>query len=313
MSPLRTNLSASVPPKFTQRAAVICALIGGYLWFTYSGPYRWLAEWQLRTFSVYYASYTWAATVVLLMIAAVAAFQVSRKLGLVAGGSVASEESRAQSAEVAARWARQRPAIVVLTLGGTLLFIGGRDWMRAQGGRELEHVLVSFLEGGHKPSSTWIEVAGGTLAWDAATEWKRNNSTVTYVPLFSPAWTEGNAVGAILKLNSSEVARARGDVHSFKGVSDEMGLPGPVSAAYEDHGLAVKNALVLQVGNDPPSVNEPAAACSRGLASGSCSPDSRSASGSFGASDWPNDQFRSWKDRWRPSRAFFEPESCSSP
>jgi hypothetical protein len=210
-------LSAGVPPKFTQRAVVICSLLAAYLGFTYSGPYRWLAEWQLRAFNVYYASYTWAATMVLLVIAAVAAFQVSRKLGIVAGANVTPEESRAHGAEVAARWSRLRPAIVVLTLGGTLLFIGGRDWMRAQGGRELEHVLVSSLEGGKKPSSTWIEVAGGTLAWDAATEWTRSGSTVTYVPLFSPAWTEGSAVGAVLKLNSSEVARARGDVHSFKG------------------------------------------------------------------------------------------------
>jgi hypothetical protein len=247
----RPNLSAGLSPKLTQLLAYGCGALAGYFWLTYSGPYRWLAEWQMGVFGAYYAFYTWLGTMLLLFLPTLLAFQVPRKLGVVSSVVTTPEEVQAHNHERAARWNQRRQPFVVLVLGGTFLFLGGRDYIKAQRGRELQHLSAAALEAGKKPSSTWLEVADGALVWDASIEWTDDKSKVTYVPMLSSAWSEGGPIGVLLKLNGGELKKAQGDVHAFKGESDDLGLPGPVRAAYADAGLSVANALVLHVGQTP--------------------------------------------------------------
>ncbi len=257
MTPPRSALSTGVSPKLQSGIAIASAVVAGLFALTYSGPYRWLAEVEISAFGAYYPSYTWVATMLLLALASRLAFQAARRAGVVAGVEVTPEERKARAAETAERFRTYRPALAVLVLGGTLAFLGGRDWIRAQRGRALENVAVDTLEAGKKPSSSWVEIADGTVAWDLAIQWKGGHaSEVAYVPLLSRAWVEGKPVGAVLALGSSDLELAHGDAPSFTGTVDKLGLPGAVRAAYEDKGFAVRDAVVLHVQRDGPSKRE---------------------------------------------------------
>jgi hypothetical protein len=257
MAPARSNLSTGVSPKLQTGIAVASAVVAGFFSLTYSGPYRWLAEAEMSAFGSYYPSYTWAVTMLLLALACFVAFQVARRLGVVAGADITAEESRARGEEIAARVRSYGLVIAVLALGGTLVFLGGRDWIRAQRGRALESVAVDALEAGKRPASSWVEIADGAVSWDQAVQWEEGHSSaVTYVPLLSRAWTDGKPVGAFLVLGAPDLKLAHGDVPSFRGAVDELGLPGAVRAAYEEKGLAVGDALVLRVQRDGPAKGE---------------------------------------------------------
>jgi LPXTG-motif cell wall-anchored protein len=257
MAPPGSNLSTGVSPKLRTGIAIASAVVAGFFSLTYSGPYRWLAEAEMSVFGAYYPSYTWMATMLLLALASYVAFQVARKSGVVAGAEITPEESKARAAEMGARFHSYRLVLVVLVVGGTLVFLGGRDWIRAQRGRVLENVAVDALEAGKRPASSWVEIADGTVSWDLAVQWQEGHSSaVTYVPLLSRVWTEGKPVGAVLVLGASDLKLAHGDAPSFMGAVDELGLPGAVRAAYEEKGFALGDALVLRVQRDGPAKGE---------------------------------------------------------
>jgi hypothetical protein len=243
-------LFSGLPPRLVQLATYGCAGLAALCWFTYSGPYRWLAERQMQYFDHYYAFYTWVFTMLVLMIPVLGGLEIARRLGFVASSTLTPDQTRRAGYDHAAQFQRFRAPFVLLVLGGTFLFLGGRDWLRAQGGKQLEQLSAAVLEGGKQPASTWLEVAQGKSVWDAAITWTSDKSTVTYVPFVSAAY-KGGPVGAVLKLNNDELPGAKKDPPSFKGVRDELGLPGPVAAAYTDAGLNLAHVLVLHVGVDP--------------------------------------------------------------
>jgi hypothetical protein len=250
MRPLNP-LFSGLPPRVVQVATYACAGLAALCWATYSGPYRWLAERQMQYLDHYYAFYTWAGTMLLLMVPVLGGLEMARRLGFLPNSGLSPDQARRARYDHAAQFQRFKAPFILLVLGGTFLFFGGRDWLRAQGGKQLEQLSAATLEGGKKPTSTWLEVAHGSSVWDASIVWTSDRSTVTYVPFVSEGWKEGGPVGVVLKLNTDELPRAQKDPPSFKGVADELGLPGPVAAAYKDAGLNAARVLVLHVGVDP--------------------------------------------------------------
>src|ERR671913_2003145 len=71
-------------PRFEKLIALIfvagAALVGYWAW-RYEGLYRWLAEWQLRTFDSYEAQLTFLGALAIVVLPVIAVAALVRKLG----------------------------------------------------------------------------------------------------------------------------------------------------------------------------------------------------------------------------------------
>ena len=215
-----------------------------YCAYSYSGPYRWLAELSLSIFGSYSPKFTFMLSVLLLLIPPAV---LSVLLGLAPAAAAHAEQKRVAEAQ-AAKLARVQVWLILTTVGAVFLFIGVRDLLAARAGASLIRTSCASIEAGNAPAGTWLEIEGTAIA-SAAVETEEGYAKHLYVPFVSDTWSKTQPLPVVLRLG----ATVRGDLnaHSYQGGLASEDLPGMVRTAYEAEGVQAANALVLNVGSVP--------------------------------------------------------------
>lgn len=228
---------------------LIGVLAAAYSMLFYAGPYRWLAEAQLRWFDAYYVSITVVLTLCLFVVPPLVAARV-----LVMGGQLAEDSALAAliapgaSAGLRARVDRAKFWLIVFSVGAGLVVTSLRDLMVAAQGKQLERVSLSALEQGKKPRGTWLEL-DGTLVWGGSLETEDRRERWTFVPVVSERWKPGGPVRALLRVPSDEITDV--DPKALRGTLDWTGAPGVVRSGYRDGKIDIEDALLLDYGKSP--------------------------------------------------------------
>ena len=219
----------------------------GYSWYTYSGLYRLIVEWQLETFGSFSVKMTMLAmTLTLLVPIAI----VGRLLG---GPNLMKKPDLAQ--------AQSSPGLIAL-LGLFLLVAGaGVGWFAYQKSQETITYEPVDLTAGQLPSTQHVVLTG-----IARTEYlmqyetkSSGTSTVhTYFPLTSSTWRRGEPLVYFLKTGATPympeggsrmVAFSRTTL-PFKMTTQQAlvvrnGLPGPIGEAYRKNNIAIADPPVV--------------------------------------------------------------------
>ena len=229
------------PPK-PQAAAAVAAIFGlaglsFYFMFTYTGPFQWLAELQLKWLELYSEKLTLILTMLVLMLPAIAFLQLVKvAMKTLAPGRL----SNSTGSTVIAGGASGRKApdfripqwVIFPFLGVIALAIGGYMYWRGATAGPLTEVSVKDLEDGKKPASSYLTVEGVPL-WKALVSFG-DTSKKCYVPLVSRDW-KGEAVAVYLECGDDDVPRVSDplEMKTFKGMKATGGLPGPVRVSFE--------------------------------------------------------------------------------
>ena len=206
----------------------------GLLWWSYAGPYRWLASAQLGRFGSYSASLT--ALVVFVVFALPGKF-LFRGAGEPWNRTVTWSPTGSWLFAVAA---------VPLAIG--MIYV-------ASGRMELKTLTAGMLEEGSAPPSRWLTVNGRLRAEARICVGVARSSRAQecYVPLVSERWSPGAPVAAFLKTRCGmDEVPVEGE---YAGTVSYLGLPGPVRAELENGGaVPLRSTLVLDWNEGPESV-----------------------------------------------------------
>jgi hypothetical protein len=203
-----------------------------YFMFTYTGPYQWLAELQLKLMNFYSEKLTLLLTMLVLIVPAfglvkLVAVVVSR-MGPGAGRSgVAAGATPTKPAEM------RLPQWIILPFLGLIVFgIGAVMYWRGATAGPLTAVNAKDLEDGKNPASAYLSIEGVPM-WKETMRFKES-STKCYVPIVSPDW-KGEAVWVYVECSDDDLPRpsAQLEIKTFKGMKAIGGLPGPVRVSFE--------------------------------------------------------------------------------
>jgi hypothetical protein len=214
----------------------LLVLLSFYFMFTYSGPYQWLAELQLKLMNSYSEKLTLLLTMLALLLPAAGILKLMQMgvKSLGPGGAGKSTVARAASGASGSKVADIRiPQWVILPFLGVIVFsIGAYMYWRGATAGPLTSVSLKDLEDGKRPASSYLSVEGVPL-WKAMISFKET-STKCYVPLVSRDW-KGEGVSVYVECSDDDVPRASAQLEekTFKGVKAVGGLPGPVRVSYE--------------------------------------------------------------------------------
>lgn|GEM_PF-2449046 len=203
-------------------------LATGWWAFTFSGPYRFIADSQLDWFGVYYPSVT---NVLTLVVAITPALLMSIVLRV--------QERAAHPEEDRRIWLYERYgqfAIIAIVAAG----------FAAQGAYKLGDaatmgprtaVDLAAWEAGEVPVSRWVEVKA-VPAWDVAVTVVDGSLETTILPLLSPDWTpEGRVVlyATMTKEQQYRLYNSRSDERrTVSGTVARVGLQGSEGAWMAD-------------------------------------------------------------------------------
>jgi hypothetical protein len=230
----------------------IFALIGlsFYFMFTYTGPFQWLAELQLKWMDSYSEKLTFLLAMIVLVIPAAAIWKVIelavRKMGPGGGGTAAEAATHRKSRDI------RLPGVAVLPLVGVIAFgIGAFMYWRGATARPLTALKARDLEVGKKPASSYLSIEGVPM-WEETIAFKKTGKEC-YVPVVSQDW-KGQAVSVYVECREDELPRPPGPlrIKTFTGMTAVGGLPGPIRVAFEK--TLFKPAagyLVLQTHDEP--------------------------------------------------------------
>ncbi len=214
-------------------------LLAFYWCWTYTGPFRWLAEWQLKSLEVYYPSYTFMICCGLFYLPL---NQIYQRLLRRPDDEVAESGG---SSWANLPWTWIVIACFMLVTGGYGIFVCGE---------EEQPTLVSAveLEAGQVPRAHWLEVKGNVLV-DDAIAWEDRGAAVYFVPIVSEEWQPGQPIGAYLKANE-EAIRKIAQQKRIRGLSAWFQLPGPIRVAFEKKDRApAEGYLMVDANLDPKS------------------------------------------------------------
>jgi hypothetical protein len=226
------------------------AAYAGYSWYTYSGLYRLIIEWQLETFGSFSVKMTMLA-MILALLAPIAI--VSRLLG---GPNLMKKPDLAQ--------AQSSPGLTAL-LGLFLLAAGaGVGWFAYQKSQETIRYEPVDLTAAQLRSTQHV-VLTGIARTEYLMQYERKSSGTstidTYFPLTSSTWRRGEPLVYFLKTNAN-VYMPEGDgrmvtfsrtTPPFKMTTQNAllvrnGLPGPIGEAYRKNNIALADPpIVLDV------------------------------------------------------------------
>lgn len=232
--------------RWANGAVLLIALVAAaYFAWSYSGPYRWLAELQMRLWGSFQAVLTFLLTLILLF---------APPLKVLQRWGPRPTHSAEEPVAVAAADSTTQPTgsflvwLQVLIAGAVLAFLGIRDRQTLQPGATASRVSCAELEANGPPESGWLEVDGIPLR-DAKVEAQHNYGEYVYVPLVSPSWSAGRPIPVVLRLDRH--GPRPGNVTVYPGTRVADGMPGFVRSRYEDAGLDVAQAVVLDFGRTP--------------------------------------------------------------
>lgn len=229
--------------------AVVIAMVGITLYwaFTYSGPYRYLAELQVKWFGSYVPKLT-AMVIILgfLGIASVIKVVLRGAERPVPGATNAPVEgSSVRTAAVPQPWlryVRYVAPLVVVGFGGWMYFNG------MQAGSLQQLAAMDFESGKVRSRIVYADVRGQL----SGTYLSKEN--YLYIPMYTEA--SGKApvrlVVGVNEKDSNKQLRAEADGSvTVRGIADK-GLEGDVKYAFEKNGMAVAETVwVVHVGRTP--------------------------------------------------------------
>jgi hypothetical protein len=257
-------MSAASARSLTKPFGLLCALwlVGaagyiGYAWITYSGLYRWAAEWEMAQFG----SYEVEGTVVGLFVALI---------GLPAGllallGKALGRPAKGAAVTHAPPAKRQVPPRTFVLIGLAAIAVTvGSGWLGYHKSQQPVAFEAVNLSDHRAPQSTHVEMTG-VAQTGMIVEWEEtingNKTTTTYLPLTAPDWQESQPITYFLRPTVNAIAGPDGyhmiDANAppfaltQKGVLFSNDLPGAVRAEYEKHGFTLASpAYVLDTKED---------------------------------------------------------------
>jgi hypothetical protein len=229
--------------------------------WTYSGPYRWLAELQLRWMGSYEVQLTFIFSLVLTGAPFVLVMVIWNKaaraaIGSADGGETAQPAPSQPASDVAVRQFIGRYGFA-LTLGAVALAFAGMsayDFWRVAGASRMIEFSVGQLEQGGSAPGLWLALRGRKLLDEAQRIEDSYSSIKDYIPVVSGNWKAGQPVAAFIEVtNSSRDDQIRNRyIDRHEGMVDSTGLPGMVRVAFERHGLApAGNYILVEYGRTP--------------------------------------------------------------
>jgi hypothetical protein len=246
-------------------ASIVSASLALLFWATYSGPYAWLAELQLRIWGQYFTFLTYILLLLLFLLILHGGIRFFTWLSgspatvsaanrqMLALGAGSSEPPVLRRADSKAR--RLAATFLVTALGA----IGFGAWEFAEGVRagKLRSVNVQEFETNEAPKATWIDVSGRLLKNSdiSLTEQGggRTRSTTHYFPLVSEAWKNGMPVAVFIEVADYQVSRLDSN-GPFRGMVRWTRLPGAVRSGFINAQLVPTDShIVLEMGRTPES------------------------------------------------------------
>jgi len=222
----------------------------GLSWYSYSGLYRLIVEWQLETFGSFSLKMTLLGMMLVLIVPIVI---VGRLLG---GPNLLKRPDLVQ--------AQTSPGLMALL--GLLLLVAsaGVGWFAYQKSQEPITYEPVDLAAGQLPSTQHVVLTGiAQTEYVMQYETKRGSSSTvhTYVPLTSSTWRHGEPLVYFLKTNATAYMPEGGgrtfafsrSTPPFKMTTQQAllvrnGLPGPVGEAYHKNNIAIADPpIVLDV------------------------------------------------------------------
>jgi len=236
-------------------------------WLTYSGPYKWLAEWQMSSFGKYYP----AINIVVMSVSFYGIAYWSQRLwhlwkpaAVQAPDPIdrylAKEEQRKTSQRPEDRLnnaTTPRPLGCLLLFGLMGLVFGAASFTRAFMAGDLTQISVDEIESGSRSASGWVEFSNGTLLMEAAislveSDGPRVTSEEFYVPVVSEQWRPRQPVFIFLFARSKDTLNTVASDESFRGLTTFAHLPGEVRTAFDNSSYPpAENVHVLNYGDSP--------------------------------------------------------------
>src|SRR5439155_9304648 len=180
-SPLRRTLGGIL--------LLLIAAASIYCGWTYSGPYRWIAEAQLRWFGTYETQITFFLSLAVIGGPVLAVVLIWNKASRVAVASEPAPQPAVAmpvSDEAVRRFlARYAMALTMLVVGGVFLVISARDYWRSTHGAKLAEINVAQLEQGKSAPSIFVALRGKKLLDAAHGMEDTTYSTKYYIPVVS--------------------------------------------------------------------------------------------------------------------------------
>jgi len=220
----------------------------GYSWYSYSGLYRLLVEWQLETFGSFSLKMTLFGMMLVLIVPIATA-------GLVLGGpNVMSQPDRLAQLQSSPR--------SMALLGLLLLAVSaGVGWFAYQISQQPIAYESVDLTAGQLPSTQHVVLTGiAQTEYLMQYETKRSGSTTvhTYFPLTSSTWRSGEPLVYFLKTNATAYMPEGGgrtfafsrSTPPFKMTTQQAllvrnGLPGPIGEAYHRNNIAIADPPIM--------------------------------------------------------------------
>jgi len=217
-----------------------------YWAFTYSGPYRYLAELQLKWFRVYYPELT-AMVVILGLLGVFLAIKLLFRGAErpVPGTPSASANTSATNTAAHERWLpylRYAFLLVPFGMGGYMYYNG------THAGSLQQLNAIDFLSGNLQARVVYTEVRGHLSGPYLSKDRYR------YIPMASEENTTG-PVQLVVGIDESQMQkymhREADGTFSVRGIADK-GLEGDVKYAFEKNGIAVADPVwVVHAGRNP--------------------------------------------------------------
>jgi hypothetical protein len=228
---------------------------GGYVlyaWITFSGLYRWAAEWEVAQFGSYEVELTLLGFIVLVVLSGAALMSLAGPVpGWLLWGAAATPPPTA---------GRKQPVLLVVLLGLAAIPVSaGAGWLGYQKSQQPVTVEAVDLADHRPPQSTHVAMTGvaqtGLIVQYEETV-NGSKTVTTYLPLTAPDWAEGQPITYFLKTNITMYMGPQGrfavdsNAPPFpmtqQGVLLPNDLPGLVAAEYEKHGFTLASpAYVL--------------------------------------------------------------------
>jgi hypothetical protein len=250
MNPVKPQLS-----RWAISVIVVLGGITGYWAFTYSGPYRYLAELEIKWLGSYSPEGTVALVAfgwVLVAAAIKLVFlgpdkDMARRFRVLTG-----REAAARADDIALhmpeRWAFMRFARFAILA----IFLGGGGWFYYNGThagslRQLD--AADFQNGKVQTRMVYAEVRG-----HLSKQYLRDNNDYLYVPMTSQD-AAGAPVQLIVGVNEREIRKyvrlGTDGTSTVRGIADK-GLQADVKYAFEKNGMKVADPVwVVHAGRDP--------------------------------------------------------------
>jgi hypothetical protein len=225
----------------------------GYSWYTYSGLYRLIVEWQLETFGSFSLKMTLIGMMLVLIVPVAI---VGRLLG---GPNLINKPLVAQT--------QGSPRLTALI--GLLLLVAsaGVGWFAYQKSQETITYEPVDLTAGQLPSTQHVVLTGiarTNYLMQYETKSGGTSTVHTYIPLTAATWRPGEPIAYFLDTNATVyIPEGGGRTFAFsrttppfkmttqKALLVRNGLPGPIGEAYHKNSIAIADPpIVLDVSPD---------------------------------------------------------------